>query len=291
VFVVEMEEDGTATLRFGDGVLGHLPEDPMFATYRIERGRSGNVGAESIAHVVTVEPTIRRVRNPLAAAGGVDPEDVEQVRRFAPVAFRRQERAVTEADYAVMAERHDDVLKAVARRRWTGSWYTVFVTVERRGGRVVDADFKADLARFLEQFRLAGEDLEVEAPIFVPLDLLLVVCVAPGYFSDQVEQALLRAFSNRQFLDGTRGFFHPDNFTFGQPVYLSQVVGAAMQVAGVDWVNPEDPRFIFQRFGELPDGEIARGLIPMEQLEIARCDNSLSLPENGRFRLVLMGGR
>jgi hypothetical protein len=290
-FVVEVEEDGQAILRFGDGQLGHAPEDDLVATYRVGRGRAGNIGADSIVHVTTVEPTIQRVRNPLAATSGIDPEPLAQVVAFAPQAFRVQERAVTEADYAAMAERHDDVLKAVARRRWTGSWYTVFVTVERRGGRELDDAFKADLLALLERYRLAGEDLEIEQPIFVPLDLQLVVCVQSGYFREHVEQALLRAFSNQQFLDGTRGFFHPDNFTFGQPVYLSQVIGAAMQVPGVDWVDPEDPSFIFQRFGELPDQEIERGLISMAELEIARLDNSPSLPENGRLRLVFMGGQ
>ena len=42
--------------------------------------------------------------------------------------------------------------------------------------------------------------------------------------------------SNRTLPDGRRGVFHPDNFTFGQPVYLSAVYAAAARVAGVDSV-------------------------------------------------------
>ncbi|HET9991770.1 MAG TPA: hypothetical protein VFQ65_24745, partial [Kofleriaceae bacterium] len=136
--VVELDDRGLSHLRFGDGVLGKLPEPNLIATYRVGRGRTGNVGAETIAQVWSPDPAITGVRNPLAATGGIDPEPIADVKAFAPEAFRVQERAVTEDDYAAIAERHSDVLKARATRRWTGSWYTVFLTVERKGGRPLD---------------------------------------------------------------------------------------------------------------------------------------------------------
>ena len=76
------------------------------------------------------------------------------------------------------------------------------------------------------------------------------------------------------------GFFHPDRFTFGQPVYLSAVIAAAMAVPGVDYVTPVR----FQRLGRNPANEIANGRIPMARLEIARLDNDPNAPENGRIR-------
>ena len=120
--------------------------------------------------------------NPLPAVGGVDPEDIEAARRDAPQAFRTQERAVTAADYAAAADRRPDVQRAAATFRWTGSWHTVFVTADRFGGAEVDAASKTACARHLERFRMAGYDLEVDAPRFVPLDVALHVCVKPGYF-------------------------------------------------------------------------------------------------------------
>lgn len=290
-FVVEIQDTGEARLRFGDGTLGREPEAGLSGTARVGRGTAGNVGAESIVHAVCVGLTADAIRNPLAASGGADPESITQVKLYAPQAFRTQERAVTEQDYADAAERHDEVQKAMATRRWTGSWYTMFVTIDRRGGLPVDAAFEADLVAHLENFRLGGHDVEIEPPRLVPLDLRLVVCVKSGYFRDKVLSSLLDAFAPHDLPDGRRGFFHPDNFTFGQPVYLSQVVGQAMQTAGVDWVDPTDPRFVFQRFGQPAASEIPNGLISMARLEIARLDNSASFPENGRLDFVLMGGR
>lgn len=173
-FVVEIEDSRRARLRFGDDHRGKRP-DPgtnFVATYRIGNGDSGNVGAEAIAHIVSAtNGVIDAVRNPMPAAGGIEPEDIEAVRRDAPYAFRTQERAVTAADYAAAAEWRPDVQRAAAAFRWTGSWYTVFVTPDRFGGGNIDAPFRARLRRHLERFRMAGYDLEVNAPRYVPLDI------------------------------------------------------------------------------------------------------------------------
>ena len=139
-FVVEREEDGRALLRFGKNGLGRAAVEGLRATYRVGNGTAGNVGAEAIAHLVTNKAGIRHVRNPLPATGGTAPESLDQVRLYAPQAFRTQQRAVTEADYAAIAQRHPAVQKAAATLRWTGSWHSMFVTVDRLGGLAVDAD-------------------------------------------------------------------------------------------------------------------------------------------------------
>ncbi|NTU84705.1 MAG: putative baseplate assembly protein, partial [Chloroflexales bacterium] len=312
-FVVEMHEDQRAQLRFGDGVAGRRPAGALIATYQVGSGPAGNVGAEAIAHVVTDLGGISLVRNPLPAQGGSAPEALEQVRQHAPQAFRVQQRAVTAADYAAVAERHPEVQKAAATRRWTGSWHTILLTVDRRGGQPVDPEFEATIRRHIERYRLAGHDLEIEAPRFVSLDIALVICVAPGYFRDQVQRALLEALSSSDLPGGRRGFFHPDSFTFGQPVYLSRLVATATQVPGVAAVLELDggpgparplpillPRVLaiqgrgrtrFQRWGELPRGELAAGVIELGRDEIARLDNDPSRPEHGLLELIMEGGQ
>jgi len=152
----------------------------------------------------------------------------------------------------------------------------------------VTDEFERDLRQFLERFRMAGYDLEIDGPRYVPLDVALDVCVAPGYRRSAVKQALLTVFGTRGLPDGTRGFFHPDNFTFGQPVYLSQIVARAMQVAGVQSVTVAADGF--RRFGQDPHGEREAGFLPIHRLEIARADNDPSLPENGRIDFAMKGG-
>lgn len=287
-FVVEMESDGRAYLRFGDGALGKEPAaDAEFsATYRVGNGQIGNVGRGAIGRIVRSGGGIERVRNPMPAIGGSEPELMEQVRLYAPQAFRVQERAVTEADYSEVTRRHPEVQQAVARIRWTGSWYTVFVTIDRQGGLPVDEDFKAEIRAHLERYRIAGYDLEIAAPVFVPLDLQLAICVKPGYFRSNVKEALLIALSNAQFASGARGFFHPDNFTFGQPVYLSQIYEAAMRVTGVASVDV----LRFQRWGKTANQEIESGVLALGPIEVARLDNDPNFPENGKLEIQSRGG-
>jgi predicted phage baseplate assembly protein len=298
-FVVEVERDGVAWLRFGDDRFGSRPAAGVafLATYRTGNGSQGNVGAGSLAHIVTGDPAIAgdlsnpvivAVGNPMPAEGGVEPETIEEVRQSAPSAFRTQERAVTPADYAARARSCDPgIQRAAATIRHTGSWRTVFVSVDRAGNAGVDSDFERALLLCLDRYRMAGQDVEVDGPRFVSLDLELKVCVKPEYFRSDVRAAILQRFSSRLLPDGSKGVFHPDNFTFGQPVYLSRIYEAAQSVPGVSSVDVTR----FERQGVPGEEGIDLGRLDMERLEIARLDNDPNFPERGVFSLVLEGGR
>jgi hypothetical protein len=288
-FVVETEHDGRASLRFGDDRNGRRPNagERFFAVYRVGNGTAGNVGAESIAHIVSADSSFLGATNPLPAQGGVDAENADDIRRDAPEAFRTQERAVTPEDYAAVTGRHAEVQRAAATFRWTGSWHTVFLTVDRRGGGDIDAAFESDLHRHVERFRMAGYDLEVDAPRFVPLRIELFVCVRPEYFRAHVKAALLQVFGSGWLPDGRRALFHPDNFSFGQPVYLSDLYAAAQSVEGVASVTVKT----FQRRREPSAKPLDDGFIAMGRLEVAQLDNDPNFPERGVFTLSLGGGK
>ena len=291
-FVVETEEDRRTYLRFGDGVLGKQPQqnDHLEAVYRIGNGIQGNVGANAIKNIIlpkALETLKLEVRNPLPAQGGKEPEPIEEVRLYAPQAFREQKRAVTEQDYIKITQTYPGVQKALATRRWTGSWHTIFITVDRQGGLRIDEAFKQRLLAFLEPFRLAGQHLEIEQPLLVSLDIVMTVTLEPDYFQASVKQALLETFSNGVLEDGTLGFFHPDHFTFGQPIYLSQLITSAMEVTGVQSVKITR----FQRQDQPSTLPLETGSIQFERLEIARLDNNPNLPENGTIQFNLQGGR
>jgi len=288
-FVAEVEEDGKARLRFGDGEYGMRPRagTTFDVNYRRGNGPSGNVGAESLAHVISADPRIDSLTNPVPARGGTRPESIHRTRQDAPAAFLVQERAVTADDYATMAQRHPQVQRAVATERHTGSWYTIFLTVDRTGGRPVDTTFEAALREFLERFRMAGHDLEIDGPRFVALHVELRVCALPDYYRSDVVQAVLTRLGRGLLPNGQPAFFHPDRFTFGQPVTLSSLLGAAHEVEGVHFVEP----IVFRRRGESRSSALRLGEIAIGRLEIARLDNDPNFVENGTLELTLEGGR
>ncbi|MEO6672198.1 MAG: putative baseplate assembly protein [Ginsengibacter sp.] len=296
-FAAEIEADGNTFLRFGNDTEGQRPAPgtEFTATYRLGNGIAGNIGANSLAHLVSNDPgitgandKIKKVWNPLAATGGTNPEDIELVRQKAPNAFRRQERAVTLADYEEVSKRCKlKIQRSAASLRWTGSWRTVFLTVDRIAGLPVGEDFENRLRSCIEKYRMAGQDLEVDSPQFVSLEVEMIICVKKNYFNSDVKAALLEVFSNRKLSNGKTGIFHPDNFSFGQPVYLSGLYAAAQKVQGVELVRIT----AFQRQGKNSSEAMDTGKLLIGRLEIARLDNDRNFPEHGVFNLIMKGGK
>jgi predicted phage baseplate assembly protein len=295
-FVAEVDNDGRAQLRFGNGEQGRLPEagSSFFATYRVGNGVSGNVGAEAISHLVLRDTTISglavQVRNPLPAVGGTDPESMAEVRLFAPTAFRKQlQRAVTADDYAQLVQRNfeDGVQRAAARLSWTGSWYEAQVAVDPLGSQEAGPPLLADIQQRLALYRRIGHDLAVLPARYVSLDIEMTVCVLPHYLRGHVEAELRDVFSTRLLPNGRRGFFQPDNLTFGEGVYLSRLVAVAQAVKGVESVKV----IKLERLYEGDHGELAQGVLKLSALEVARLDNDPSFPEHGRLVFNMRGGR
>lgn len=286
-FVVETENDGRARLRFGDNVLGKAPAagSELKATYRVGNGAEGNMGPETLAHLVSDVDglPVFRVYNPLSARGGTESEPMDEVRLYSPEAFKTQKRAVSPDDYASIAERHPEVQKAVAYHRWTGSWYTIYLALDRVGGRPVDEAFRSELFDFINIYRLNGYDLEIREPRFISLEIKMRVRLRQGFLSGEVRKALLDLFSSGIRSNGELGFFHPDNFTFGQPVYLSRITSLAMNTEGV----AETEILKFGRYDSSSRYELEEGVVTPERLEIVRLDNDPNAPENGKIELIL----
>jgi uncharacterized phage protein gp47/JayE len=302
VFVVEIESNGTAYLRFatpGDPTSplesnGLVPPSgtAFTASYRIGNGSAGNVGAESLKFLAAADARLQSCINPLPATGGTDPETNDQIRRRAPQAFLSQAsstlvRAVTIADYEAIGENNAKVNQAVASLRWTGSWYSVFIAVEPVGGGNLTPALQQVVSTTVETYRLAGQDLQLESPQYVSLQIALSVEVDDNYFRSDVEESMLQVLGNQILPNGEKGFFYPDNFTFGQTVYLSPIYAAARSVAGVSSVMATR----FQPLGVNAAQYLSTGEIKLGSLQVARLDNDPSYPNHGQLTLSMQGGR
>jgi len=291
-FVVETGMDGRPAIRFGDGVngLAPAPESVLTPRGRFGSGIAGNIGEGALGHVVLPanQQVVRIVvTNPLPGRGGAAPEPVSAIRIAAPQAFRTQERAVTEADYAAAAMRYPDVAYAIAIARWTGAWQTILVYIDRKEGRAVDSTFLAGLTEHLEYHRLMGFDVALRAAKPAPMDIELLICAKAGAIRSNVAAQVREALRPGGTPDGALGFFHPDNFSFGTPLYASKLIAAVMAVEGV-----QSARLLrFQRLGRAPQGEIGLGLIRPGDIEVLQLSDDPSFPENGKLSLVMGGGR
>lgn len=298
-FVVEMDDDDVAHLRFGDGDCGRLPEpgQQFRARYRVGNGTIGNVGRDAIVWIARKSGVLSGVsmhpRNPLSAVGGIDQEPVALVKLYAPHAYSRVlERAVAASDYAELAERDPRIESAYAELAWTGSWYEADVSLDPYEQAEWDDSIATDIEWQLERARRIGHDLRIVQARKVPLVIGLNVCVAPNYSSSDVELAIRGVLSNRRLADGSLGLFHPDRLEFGTDVKASAIVAAVQKLEGVSHVEITE----FRRLDTAPDkpstsdNSLANNFIAIGRSEIAQLDNDRNFPENGTLNIYMMGG-
>jgi len=286
-FVAESEPDLGTTLRFGDDTHGRKPDQQTVftASYRVGNGRDGNVGADSIHHVMQLHPEIDRVWNPLPALGGTEPETIDQARQKIPYAYRTQQRAITSSDYVTEAMSVAGVQRASARMRWTGSWYTVTVVVDALGGALSD-QLKGAITLALEEKRLAGHDVEVMPASLVPLSIEMHVCASANRYREDVRSAILAKLNSSTQPDGTLGLFHPDVIVMGEPFYMSPLIATAQSIAGV-----YDVRITrFEREGQPGQQGIVDGFLTPGITEAFSIANDPNFPEHGTFKLFVEGG-
>lgn len=291
-FVPEVEADGTTRLRFGQPQAANgkrpLTDDQFFASYRIGHGPQGNIGAGALTRIAAspgIAAHVAGVTNSLPAQGGAARETIAEVRQRAPFSFHRQRRAVTLADYEALLNAHPQVQRATARKRWLGSWSAIFLTVDRVAGLPLDPPFRQMLLDYLEPYRMMGHDLALDDPVLVPLEIAIQACAAPDAFADKVTEALAAQFSAGLTEDGRRGFFHPDNVSFGSRIYLSHIYRAGLDVPGVADLRVTS----FARAGQ-PDAS-AEGVLTFGPREIPVLSNDPNRAGEGRLTIQTGGGR
>lgn len=279
-----------AAIQFGNGEFGETPVrgSNFRAVYRLAHGRGDDVAADSLTDFdAAALPFVITVTNPFGVTDAVDPETSAAARHVAPQAFRAETfRAVRPEDYAAAVEKLAWVQRAGAQFRWTGSWLTVFATPDPKGSFSLTAGERSDLENQLDRYRLAGREAYGMNPKFANLDLEIEVCVAPASYPGEVKKAVLESLFGRRGVHAHLGFFSPDNWTFGDPLYRARLEAAIQEVPGVRAVEEIHIRrrgwFAKRPFDELVYSVAAD--------EIIRVENDPQLPERGSVRLVMKGG-
>ena len=296
-FVAEVDDDGFAQLRFGDGDCGCMPPGGagFRARYRVGNGAAGNVGAEAIAWLAlrsgTLDGVTLKPRNPLPASGGIDPETPDHVRQYAPHAYGRVlERAVTAADYATLGGRDPRIQAAKGELAWTGTAFEATVALDVYARDAGDTDVLGDADARLRRARRLGHDLRIVAQRRVPLTIAIEVCVDPGYPCAQVARAVIDVLSDRVLADGSLGLFHPDRLSFGQDVAASRIVTAVQAQDGV--LHVELTEFRRADASEAQgEASLIAGVVKIATDEIAQLENSPDFPERGTLLPTFRGGR
>jgi hypothetical protein len=283
------------TIRFGDGEFGRIPGDGTVfqVRYRTGPGSRANVPADTIINLFNpanpaeadLAAILDAVTNPQPVTGGIDPEDATVIRQLAPEAFRALTfRAVRPEDYAEIAERLPWVQRAGARFRWTGSWLTAFVTPDPLGSFRLAPELRTELANLMDAVRQVGREVFVRNPRYVNIDLEIEICVEPSAYPGQVKAAVLEAMLGRTGVRPIKGFFDPDNFTFGTPLRRAALEAAVQDVPGV--LAVEEIRI---RARGVTDWRVLEELtFEVHDDQIIRLQNDPRFPERGSLRILVV---
>ena len=227
IFTTEMADDGTVTVRFGDGVCGaRLPSGAqnVKATYRRGSGLDGLVRAGQLTSLLTRPPGLKSVLNSLAAEGADEPESFANAQQNAPLTVLTLERVVSLEDYENFSRSYAGVAKALATWTWDGRTRGVFLTLAAPLGAAVSNSLIADL---ITAIHASGDPFVPVRAVSYQKALFRItgkIKVDPDYEAEKVLAA-----AN----DTLRDAFSFAKRQFGQPVNLSEVIALVQAVAGV----------------------------------------------------------
>ena len=118
-FVVLVDQNDRATIRFGNGTSGAPPTGTVQVTYKTGGGAGGNVDAGRLVVIegaftdVHGHPVQVSVTNVDPATGGADRQSVASAKLLAPESLRTLTRTVTREDFEINARRVPGVARAL----------------------------------------------------------------------------------------------------------------------------------------------------------------------------------
>ncbi|MDJ0716953.1 MAG: putative baseplate assembly protein [Prochloraceae cyanobacterium] len=232
-YIIRIEDDGTTSVTFGDGVKGsRLPTglENITATYRQGIGTEGNVGAKSLSVLNSTPPAIAEVINSLPATGGTPAESIKQVREKAPSTGRILDRIVSLQDFEDFARSFTGIGKAIATELWSEQTQIVHITIASDAGESVPQESRL-YTSLIEAIDAARDPLQqVVVDSYQPLrfNIEAKLLVNPRYQSEVV------ALKARDALKKTFDF---QVRNFGQPVTTAEAIAAIQNVEGVTAVD------------------------------------------------------
>ena len=228
-YIVRLDDDGKATVIFGDGDRGaRLPTGTqnITATYRTGIGLSGEVAANSLTMLQSRPLGIRGVTNPLAASGAADPATFAQARTNAPLTVLTLDRIVSLPDYENFTRAFNGIGKAQAVALWNDERYLIHITIAGANGKPVDvnSDLYRNLLKAIDAARDPAQQVRVDNFKLLTFNLDATVIIDERY-EEKLVLAQIEADLNAAFAFEQR--------SFGQPVTAAEVVTLIQQVPGV----------------------------------------------------------
>jgi len=222
VFVVDPVE---GSLHFGNGIRGRMlpvgSNNILVDTYRVVPGSRSNVAPHEIS---VCEGEGLEVTNLLPATGGRNAESIDEIVRRAPSILTSRDRAVTRADFEIIAkEASGEVSRAACRGRMDDDGKVeVIILPQRREGEAVpdpflSAGLRDHVSRYLKRRCLINVEPMVRLTAFMAVDISVTLRLRANANILQVREEARQWVS--QFLDPYEGGLDAEGWPFGGTLY------------------------------------------------------------------------
>ncbi len=238
----------TGRVSFGDGINGKIPpkgEDNITISYRSGGGVRGNVGPHAIDTVLDIVTEDVTVDNMKTAVGGEEAENLEDSLIRARKDLRTVNRAVTSADYEYLAMNTPGlkVARAKAIPRYhpsqdievPGIVTVIVVPLSPYAKPMPSTNFLKTVYMHLDKYRILTTELFLIPPEYIEVSVGATVILKPKYRKETVEENVRTELET--FLHPIRGGIDRNGWTFGRPVYISELYEVIDGVKGVDYVE------------------------------------------------------
>lgn len=242
----------SGVVTFGDGRHGQaVPRGfrhVRAARYRVGGGTAGAVPAEAITTTLNAIARLASVSNPLPASGGTAEETQANAVVRGPQELRTRGRAVTVADYALLAQRAPGA--AVARAHAVAGLHPDFPGLPQAGVVTVfvvpkigldhallpDATTLASVAKYLsEDVAPAGVEVVAAAPRYHRVRVEAGIVLDANANASETVSLVLEELD--RYLDPRIGGARGHGWTFGGRIVYVELVQQAAQVRGVHAVH------------------------------------------------------
>ena len=230
LFEVVYDDNYNATIIFGNGIAGAnpSPDASYFVTYRVGGGSRGNIQKNALnvnLDITLPAGTTATLTNTSVATGGANAETVEKAKKYAPLAFRRQDRLVTLEDYASFANGFistwGTIGKAIAvTRKAYASANIIDIYVLEKAADIqlqkATTAFKTNLLTAINQKKMATDEIVIVDGLIRTLDLVVTIKIDK---SNQYNEPLILAKARDKILT----YMNVDNRDFGLALGISEL--------------------------------------------------------------------
>lgn len=231
-YIVEVEEDNNAYIKFGDNINGAIPpgNKGVIGFMYLSEGAAGNIQENLINQtdidIVNLTGCAKyNITNPQKASGGTNYESLESIRYSAPLSLRTLERAVTKQDYQDLAVLTPGVAKANVEHR-CGEPIQIYISPE--GGGIAQTPLLLSTKQYLEQRKILGTFINVQAAGEGYIRLELDVTLRPRRDSNKAQQDI------KDKLITEYGY---NKVGINQTVRLSDIYALVDNLEQVDFLN------------------------------------------------------